>query len=192
MSIATTSRITPEELLKLPDGERYELVDGELVEGVMSFESVWIATLLSLKLNEFVLPRGLGFVAGDGLGYQCFDESDKIRRPDVSFVRAGRLSLSQFESGHCQIAPDLAVEVVSPNDLFSDVERKANEYLTAGVKLVWVLNPETQTILVYRPDGTMAHLSAKDDLDGETVLPGFQCPVRSLFPDKVQLGLKPT
>lgn len=192
MSTITPPRITPEELLKLPEGERYELVDGELVEGTMSFESVWIATLLCLKLNEFVLPLSLGFVAGDGLGYQCFEDPDKVRRPDASFVRIGRLTLAQFESGHCQIAPDLAVEVVSPNDLFADIERKANEYLSAGVRLVWVLNPETQTILVYRPDGSMAHLSAKDELEGESVLPGFRCAVRSLFPDKVQLGLKPT
>lgn len=193
MSIATTSRITPEELLKLPDGERYELVDGELVEGVMSGESVWVAGRLFRRIDEHCEALGSGIALTDGQSYQCFpDDEDRVRRPDVSYVRAGRISLDQFEHGHFRIAPDLAAEVVSPNDLFSDVERKANEYLTAGVKLVWVLNPETQTILVYRPDGTMAHLSAKDDLDGETVLPGFQCPVRSLFPDKVQLGLKPT
>ncbi len=192
MSTVAHPRITPEELLKLPDGERYELVDGELVEGVMSFESVWVATLLCLKLNEFVLPRGLGFVAGDGLGYQCFEDSDKVRRPDASFVRSGRLTVNQFESGHCHIVPDLAVEVVSPNDLFYDVERKANEYLAAGVKLVWVLNPDSQTIFVYYPDGTMAHLNRNDILDGEAVLPGFQCPVTSLFPDKAQLGLLPS
>ena len=193
MSTLAHPRITPEELLKLPDGERYELVDGELVEGVMSGESVWVAGRLFRRIDEYCETHRLGIVLTDGQSYQCFpDDEDRIRRPDVSFVKAGRLPLNQFEQGHCRIAPDLAAEVVSPNDLFADVERKANEYLSAGVHLVWVLNPETQTILVYRPDGSMAHLSSKNELDGESVLPGFKCPVKSLFPDKVQLGLKPT
>ena len=193
MSTVAHPRITPEALLKLPDGERYELVDGELVEGTMSVESVWVVGRVFRQLDAFVESHRCGFVLTDGVSYQCFpNDEDRIRRPDVSFIPAGQLSVRQFEQGHCQVAPALVVEVVSPNDLFYDVERKANEYLGAGVSLVWVFSPDSQTILVYRPDGSMAHQSIKDDLDGESVLPGFKCPVRSLFPDKVQLGLKPT
>ncbi len=191
MSTATPSRITPEELSWLPDRKRYELMDGTLVENARSVQSAWLATYLCAQLIGFVEPRGLGFVFGGGLGYQCFP-GDNVRRPDASYIRAGRLTLTQFEAEHCNVVPDCVVEVVSPDDLPDDVERKANEYLSAGVHLVWVLNPETQTILVYRPDGSMAHLSSKNELDGESVLPGFKCPVKSLFPDKVQLGLKPT
>lgn len=193
MSTASPQRITPEELLKLPDGERYELVDGELVEPPMSGESVWIAGRLFRRVDEYCETHQLGIAFTGGLSYQCFPvDDDRVRRPEVSFIRFGRMTIDQFEQGHCRIAPDLVAEVVTSSDLFSGVDRKANEYLAAGVPLVWALNPETQTILVYRLDGTMAHLTDKDDLDGESVLPGFKCPVRSLFPDKVRLGLKPT
>ena len=190
MSTITHPRITPEELLKLPDSKRYELVEGELIEALMSAESVWVVGRLFRRLDEFCDANGRGLVLTDGFSYQCFPEDeDRIRRPNVSFVSPGRMTQSQFESGHGRIPPDLAAEVVSPNDLFYDVDRKANEYLQAGVKLVWVLNPDSQTIFVYHPDGTMAHLNRNEVLDGETVLPGFQCPVSSLFPDKSKLGL---
>ncbi len=191
MSTVAHPRITSEELLKLPGGERYELVNGELVEKARNVQSAWLAAHLCAQLIGFVEPRGLGFVFGGGLGYQCFP-GDNVRRPDASYIRAGRLTLTQFEAEHCTVVPDCVVEVFSPDDLPDDVEHKANEYLSAGVHLVWVLNPETQTILVYRPDGSMAHLSSMNELDGESVLPGFKCSVKSLFPDKVQLGLKPT
>ncbi len=191
MSTVAHPRITPEELSWLPDRKRYELMDGELMEKARNFQSAWVAAHFCAQLIGFVEPLGLGFVFGGGLGYQCFP-GDNVRRPDASFIRAGRLTLTQFEAEHCTVVPDCVLEIVSPGDLSDDVERKAKEYLSAGVHLVWVLNPETQTILVYRPDGSMAHLSSKNELDGESVLPGFKCPVKSLFPDKVQLGLMPT
>ena len=193
MSTVAHPRITPEELLKLPDGDRYELVDGELIETQMSGESVWVGGKIYGRMDAYCEANGLGWVFPDGFQFQCFpDDDERVRVPDAAFIAKGRLPVEQFEGGFCRIAPDLAVEVVSPNDRFYEVDRKANEYLRAGVSLVWVLNPDTQTIFVYRPDGSMSHLTLDHVLSGETVLPGFECPVRSLFPNKTQLGLTAT
>ena len=135
MSTVAHPRITPEELLKLPDGDRYELVDGELVECGMSGQSLWIATWLSSQLVFFAFPRRLGYVITEA-SIQCYSDPGKIRRPDVSFFASGRISDSEYHTGYIRIAPDLAVEVLSPNDLACDVAQKAEEYLAVGVRLV--------------------------------------------------------
>lgn len=114
--------------------------------------------------------------------YQCFaDDPTKVRKPDVSFIQASRLSASERPTGHCQIAPDLAVEVVSPNDLFEDVSRKVEEYLAAGVRLVWVIDPKAERVFIYRHDESATILTNKDSLDGEDVVPGFLCAIADLF-----------
>jgi Uma2 family endonuclease len=114
--------------------------------------------------------------------YQCFaDDPTKVRKPDVSFIQASRLPASERPTGHCQIAPDLAVEVVSPNDLFEDVSRKVEEYLAAGVRLVWVIDPKAERVFIYRQDGSATILTNKDSLDGEDVVPGFLCAIADLF-----------
>jgi Uma2 family endonuclease len=83
--------------------------------------------------------------------------------------------------GHVKLAPDLAVEVVSPIELYEEVEARVNEYLAAGVKLVWVVSPGSRTVLVRRPDGTCHAVGAAGELSGEDVLPGFACKVAELF-----------
>ena len=125
----------------------------------------------------------LGWVFPADNSYQCFpDAPDKVRRPDVSFIVLGRLPAEQLPEGHITIAPDLAVEVVSPNDRAYDIDHKVEEYISAGVRLVWVISPAGRTVRVHRADGTVALLGQKDELDGEDVLPGFSCAVCELFP----------
>lgn len=182
MSTITPSRITPEELLKLPDGELYELVDGELVECNMSGKSTWLATWLSTQLVNFAVQRRLGYVMTEA-SIQCFADSGKVRRPDVAFFASGRVSDAEFETGHIRVAPDLAVEVVSPNDLAYDVALKSEEYLAAGVRLVWIVHPETNTVDVLRANGSALHLRGPQSLSGEDVLPGFEYPLDELFRD---------
>lgn len=106
-----------------------------------------------------------------------------MRRADASFIHKDRLPLIEELQGHCPVAPDIAAEVVSPNDLYYEVEEKVEEYLDAGVKLVWVVNPPTRTVRVHRADGTVTDLGEEDELSGEDVLPGFRCRVRDLFED---------
>lgn len=190
MSIATEAGLTPEDLLNLPDGQRFELVDGQLVEHHMSHAAVWIATEIAFLIREFLRKHPLGDVYGEGASYQCFpDDPQLIRRADVSFIRTGRLSREQFERGHCPVAPDLAVEVISPNDLAYDVSRKIEDYASAGVPLVWVVNPDTQTVTVYRQAGkSVVHLHVGDELTGDDVLPGFACRVGAVFPPSTVPG----
>lgn len=133
-------------------------------------------------LIDHVEKHSLGWINGADAGYQCFaDDPSKVRKPDVSFIRGERLSVADEPSGHCTIAPDLAVEVVSPNDEFSRVSTKVHEYLDAGVSLVWVVDPVGEEVLVYRQAGTRAFLTGKDYLDGEDVVPGFRCRIGDLF-----------
>ncbi len=183
MATDTRTEISPEDLLLIDDRPMPELVDGELLErGDMGQQSEEIATLLCHYLLIFVLEGKLGRVIGGQGGYQIFpDDPRKVRVPDVSFTRMDRLPGGRVPTGHGRVAPDLVVEVNSPNDLASEVERKIADYLAAGIALIWVLDPPTQSIRVIRPDGTGQRLTIKDTLDGEDVLPGFRCEVAKLF-----------
>ncbi len=182
MSTVAHHRTTPEELLTLPDGNRYELVDGELVECGMSGKSLWLATWLSSQLVNFAVPRRLGYVITE-VSIQCFADPGKVRRPDVAFFARGRMSDAEYEAGHIRVTPDLAVEVVSPNDLAYEVALKSAEYLAAGVRLVWIIHPETNEVEVRRADGTSLHLQGSQSLSGDDVLPGFELPLPELFRD---------
>lgn len=176
------STFTPEDLLHMPDGKMFELVNGQLVEKNMGFKSARIGGKLLALLTDHTERNRLGWVNGPDAGFQCFsDDPTKVRKPDVSFIRAERLAASEEPSGHCKIEPDLAIEVVSPNDEFSQVSTKVHEYLDAGVRLVWVVDPVGEEILVYRVDDTRAILTSKDYLDGEDIVPGFRCLVAELF-----------
>jgi Uma2 family endonuclease len=169
-------------LLRIPDGNLYELIDGQLMEHTMSFWSGYVAGEVHARLREYSRTNQAGWVVPEGVTYQCFPDPARVRKADVSFIRAARLSLAQATAeGHLPIAPDLAVEVVSPNDLAYDVDAKVQDYLQANVSLVWVVNPQVRVVEVHRRHGPGTILREPDELDGEDVLPGFRCPVRELF-----------
>ena len=185
-AIADSPQMTASDLLTMPDGDRFELVNGELVERNMGWESEWIASNLQVLLGSFCIQHRLGYVNGSNAGYQCFevvfpDDPNRTRKPDVSFVTANRLTPGDLPKGHCEIAPDLAIEVISPHDLYSEVETKVDEYLQAGVRLVWVINPRTESVRVHRANGSVQDLTSRDQLSGEDVVPGFGCSVSQLF-----------
>ena len=108
----------------------------------------------------------------------------KVRKPDVSFIAAARMTAEQWNEGFSKLAPDLAVEVLSPNELAIDVDWKLQDYLAAGVRLVWIINPETRIVRIHRQDRSVAEVHAGEELDGEDVVPGFRAPVAELFPPK--------
>lgn len=183
MHVVADRTYTPEDLLSMDDGTAYELVDGQLVERPMSQLSVWVGGELFTELRLFLRAHPIGWLWPADLGYQCFPDSPKkVRRPDVSFIRIGRKPEGPTSEGYTHIAPDLAVEIVSPNDLWSDLQAKVNEYLAAGVALVWLIDPVIRIAFVYRPDGTISQLRESDALDGEDVIPGFRCPLSSILP----------
>jgi Uma2 family endonuclease len=182
MTIATERRSTPEDLLTMPDADRFELVNGELVERDMGFESSWVGGQIFKRLVAWSDASAGGFVLPSDASYQCFPEApDRVRRPDVSFIRAGRLPRGVLPKGHCHLAPDLAVEVVSPNDFYSEVDEKVSEYLRAGVKVVWIVDPAARVVAVARVDGANRRLYEDDELADEH-LPGFSCRVGDLLP----------
>lgn len=174
---------TPEDLLSLPDnGKGYELVDGCLVEKNMGGFASWVAGRILKLLAYYGDDQGLGWVLDSEGSYQCFpDDPRKVRKPDVSFIRRGRLPDERIPDGHVPIAPDLAVEVVSPNDTAYEVDAKVQEYLNAGVPWVWVVNPETRSVHVYGGDGTVKRLGETDDLTLSELIPGFRRKVGELF-----------
>ena len=182
-TIAEPNTYTPDDLLRMPDGDRYELADGRLVELNGGVLSSLVAARVLHRLVDFCEPKALAWIFSADLGYQCFpDHPRKVRKPDVSLVLRDRLPAEQFAEGFLTLPPDLAVEVVSPNDLAYEVEEKVEEYLGAGVRLVWVVYPTTRTIHIHRGDGSAAVARSSDELNGEDLLPGFVCRVGDIFP----------
>jgi Uma2 family endonuclease len=172
---------TPEELLTMPDGSRYDLIDGNLVERGMGAEAGLVGATI-IQLLEYVHANNLGFVYTSDCGYQIFvGRPKRVRFPDCSFIARGRLPDDRTPTGHIRIPPDLVVEVVSPNDPAYEVEEKIEEYLEAGVKLLWVVYPNTQRVWVVRLNGAVSRLGVDDELTGDDVIPGFTCRVAQLF-----------
>jgi Uma2 family endonuclease len=176
---------TPEDLLAMPGRENFELVNGRLVERHMGILACWVGSELSRALGNHCHEHHLGWVLSSGgdAGYQGFPDSPRsVRKPDVSFVRYGRFSDEQLPDGYARLAPDLAAEVISPNDEYEEVIEKIEEYLRAGVRLVWVISPRNHIVHVYRANGSVHVLHENDELDGEDVVPDFRYSVRDLFP----------
>jgi Uma2 family endonuclease len=177
-----TELLEPDDVLDLPGGESYELVDGHLVEKNVGARSEEIGGNLLAAIHHHVRPQRLGHVFGSHTAYRCFPDRPRLmRKPDVSFVARGRFDNDQTPIGDILIPPDLVAEVISPNDLFEDVETKVQEYLKAGVRLVWVISPAASIVLIRRPDKSAASLAIGDALTGEDVLPGFTLPLSELF-----------
>ena len=151
----------------------------------MGAAASWIAGRIHSRLDSYVEQRNLGWAFPEGTSFQCFpDDPDRVRRADASFIARGRLPNETLPRGHCRTAPDLAVEVVSPNDLYYEVDQKVREYLSAGVKLVWVVNPDSRTVRIHRLNGPPSDLGENDTINGEDVLPGFVCRFAEFFPPR--------
>jgi Uma2 family endonuclease len=180
MITASDKNYTPEALWTIPGGDAYELVDGRLVERNISIWSSYVAGVIFQFLNSFAREHRLGWVFPEGTSFQCFPaDPGKVRRPDVAFIRLQRLSPAQaITEGHGHVSPDLAVEVVSPNDATCEIHEKVRDYLDAGVPVVWVVNAEQRTVEIHRANGPGTIVRESDEIVGETVIPGFRCRVR--------------
>jgi Uma2 family endonuclease len=182
---------TFDEVVRLPDDA--ELVDGQVVAKNMGTESSYVGAQILFRLVLHVKPPVGGWVLTSDAGYRCFPRRPKlVRKPDVSFIRPGRLPGERLPQGDTLIPPDLAVEVVSPNDLYYEVDRKVSEYLDVNVPMIWVVNPDTRSVLVYLPGGVVRRLSGNDEIDGGDVLPGFRCRLSDFFPPAVPIEADPS
>jgi Uma2 family endonuclease len=168
------------DLVEVPDG--YELVNGQLMEMNVGAESAWVSGNLFILLGAHNNKQQLGFVLPSETVYRCFPKGQTARKPDASFVRKGQLKDDRVPAGDMKIAPDLVIESVSPNDTVYELDEKVEQFLAAGVRLVWVINPKARIAIVHRADGSMAKVREGQDLDGEDVVQGFRCSLTAILP----------
>jgi Uma2 family endonuclease len=183
MAATVAKLITAEEMCALPDdGQRYEIVRGALTWHPMDgFEHGSVAGSVVAHLNTFVWQQQLGRVASGSAGYLLARAPDILLSPDVSFVAIDRLPPTAERTGFLHLAPDLVVEVMSPNDTVSEVAEKVSIYLQTGVRLVWVVLPKQRLVHVYANEHEIKILHVGDTLDGGDVLPGFRLAVADTF-----------
>jgi Uma2 family endonuclease len=179
--MASTRVITDEELLQLPrdDGNKYEVVDGELRVSPANFAHERIIAKLLARMRSFADQRQLGEVVGSNVLYVL--PSGNRRGPDVSFVAAGRLTPEARAQVFPRLAPDLAIEVLSPSDRPRAVFDRVGEYLESGVRLVWVIDPQKRRAVEYRSLSEAREIALSGMLEGADVLPGFSCSVEELL-----------
>jgi Uma2 family endonuclease len=182
LDMATAESITTaEELFHTPGLGRCELLRGELI--MMSpagSEHGMIALQVGRLLLEFVKSQGLGVVLGAETGFRIAGNPDTVRAPDVAFIQRDRVG-GRLPKGFFPGAPDLAVEVLSPDDRAGEVLDKVQDWLNAGSVAVWIVDPKTQTVTVYGADRKAVMLTSCDVLTGGDLLPGFSTPVAELF-----------
>ena len=178
-----TELLTASELLRLYSrGVRGELIRGVLHETVATGQQHGeIAVNLSAQLWHFVKPRRLGRLTASDAGVWLERDPDTVREPDVAFFSVEKVPPGMQVTGYSETVPDLVAEIVSPGDSRREVRDKARMWLSHGVRIVWVVHPKTRTVDVYRPDLPVSTLLEDAFLDGEDVLPGFSCPVSTVF-----------
>ena len=168
--------MTLEEFLE-SDLEGYEYMKGKLIPmAPPTMEHGEISMSLSLLLGVHIRENGLGRLYPADTDFKL---GDRLVKPDVAFVSTARLPENRNQAS--PIAPDLAVEVVSPSDVFRRVIEKAFAYLDAGTQIVWVIEPGSKTVTVYRSETNIKLLTREDTLSGEEVIEGFSCQVTQLF-----------
>jgi Uma2 family endonuclease len=182
--MGTTRTLTTEEdLFGMPDdGFRYELVKGVLYRmpleggehGVLSMK-------LGIAVGQFVKANDLGVVVSGDTGFRIASDPDTVRAPDVAFVRRDRIPEGGLPRGFWPGAPDLAVEVISPSDAYTDVEEKVGDWLEAGTHMVILINPRTRTVTVYSSLTDVSRLTESGVLTFGDVIPGFTYQVSELF-----------
>jgi len=182
--MATTEKlVTAEELWQMPEplgGSRYELLEGELIEmtpaGVRHGE---VVLAVGEILRAFVKKGRTGRVASNDPGILTERDPDTVLAPDLAYWSHERLPESP--EGFAEVAPDLAVEVVSPSDTQKHAQRKVLHYLDHGVRAVWVVDPATETVTVYCSRQEIRILGKDDEISAPNLLPGFSCRVAEFF-----------
>lgn len=171
-----------EEFACLPEVDaREELVRGDVVrEPLPTFGHGAVAVRIAWLLESWSRRQDLGRVV-DHCGFVLARDPDTVRGPDVAFVSRDHLAAGTTDGPFFEGAPDLAVEVLSPSNRAGEIADKIRDYLRAGSRQVWVVDPERETVTVHCPDRPPRTLGPGDTLDGEEVLPGFAAPVEEVF-----------
>ena len=171
-------RYTPDEFMQL-NIKHAELIDGRVVETMPPvFDHDEFALIIAGFLRLWVKKHGLGRVSGGSF----LTTASRVRAPDVSFLSTEDLE-GENTGKYIRKAPTLAVEVISQNDIYGDVDDKAAEFLRAGTKAVWIVNPRRRTVAVHTPDNIAVTYQIGDTIPGGEILPGFELPVADIFED---------
>jgi Uma2 family endonuclease len=184
MSAVAQKLITAEEFFRMPqsaDGSKQELVHGEIATmPPTGYRHGHVELTIGSILLQFVKANALGSVTVES-GVRTERDPDTVRGPDVSFWSVERIPFSEKPVGYPDVAADLCVKIVSPHDCLSQLRSKAAEYLTHGVRMVWIVDPEDQTVTIYRRPGEGRVLSDDAEISGEDVLPGFRSRIGEFF-----------
>ncbi len=184
MTTVAPKLLTADDLLRLySEGVHGELIRGVLHETMPPGErhGVIMAELTAL-LVMFVKQHLLGRVTAGDAGVWIEQNPDTVRGPDIAFFSTERIAAGPPRPGYSFAIPDLVIEIVSPNDKSHEVYDKARMWLSHGVRLVWVVNPETRTVDVHHSQRAVEVIDESAELDGADVLPGFTCPLLDVFP----------
>jgi Uma2 family endonuclease len=180
MDATTHHLMTAEELVDLPDGYRYELVKGELLTMSPSGAKHGAVTMnLSARLATYIMDNQLGVAFGAETGFKLEHDPDTVLAPDIGFIRKERIGL--LPNGFLEIAPDLAVEVISTTKTRRKAERKAAQWLSFGVQSVWLVSCQNRTVEVVSADGSRLQFSDADELADDAIVPGFRTSVSQIF-----------
>ena len=178
-----TQGMTAEDLMRMPnDGFRYELVRGQLKKMAPArHRHGKIALRLGWRLAQHVESNNLGVAFAAETGFLLSSNPDTVRAPDVGFVSRRRAEEVGDTEGYWQGAPDLAVEILSPSDTYTEIEEKATEWLNAGTHMVLVVDPRRRTVTIYRALTDITILTEEAALEGGDIVPGWTMPVSDLF-----------
>lgn len=168
-----TSRV-PEKHVELVAGVVRRMTPAGGIHGAIAAE-------LLVAVGNYVRERRMGRVFAAETGFILSRNPDTVRAPDVAFVSTERLPAKGLSRGFLEGGPDLAVEIMSPDDSWTDMSAKAAQYLASGTSLVWVVDPASRTGMMHYADGTSRRVDAGHDLVGDPVLPGFRYPLAALF-----------
>jgi Uma2 family endonuclease len=178
---AGKKQITADELLAMGDIGRCELIDGEIIHmAPAGAQHGGIAGQVYGFIWTFVMPRKLGRVFTAETGFTIKRNPDTVRAPDIAFVKSNRLPNEEY-AGFFDGAPDLAVEVCSPSDRWSEVLAKIDQWLAVGCTSVWVVDPPSKSIEIYRRDSQSVRYHVGQKITDEPTLPGFELSVEDIF-----------
>lgn len=174
--------MTANDLLGLEKlGKSTELVRGRLI--VREPPSTYhgrVQSTLNVLVGSYVRAHALGAVFGQDTGFKIASDPDTVRAPDLAFVDQSRVP-EIARRGYAAMAPDLVAEILSPDDRPGEVVAKVGDWLDAGVRLVWVIDPDRRVATVYQADGSVAAVASDSTVSGEPVLPGFSFRLAELF-----------
>ena len=175
--------MTVDEFLEYPfPNGKVELVRGEpRVSEPAGGRHGWVLSNLARLFYRYLDTHPVGRFFNDGVGYELRALPRTVRSPDASFIRAEHLPPEGVGPGFLKMAPDLAVEVLSPSEPAGELEEKLDDYRAAGTPLIWVIDPERRTVMIVSADAPVRWLRADDALDAGDIVPGFSCKVTELF-----------